>query len=587
MASSSTSSCTTSVAILVGNTNQGNQNSIPIVVWVNQERTRESPTDPWKHTLEYYEFLDDTARWTHLDQLLLRYNPQSLHVGSSESLKSNTNTTNKNKNKRLERLIQGLQVFLDERQGGNNDDADADADAPDTACHLHPHVPVDVTKIESAISQVLLEDPDVQLAYRGNLQVTQGLLQQGLALWLQAEGLHQPHNLSEEWMHSLKMQQGILNSHLVMDRTAAQCIHLLPPANAGVATVVGGHHHNNSLYGVLSKPCLTQIGKHKLQVWLRQPLIDRSEILKRQDAITDLLGLGKDSIREALKTFGGVDLHQLANTLGNYADAEHAATESTKKPLQALYQLYLLASSKLPQVLEATSSIETSSSLLQDAQVQLAKLVGELERCQGLVETVLDLDQAPREYLVKPTFSSELKDLYQELQTVQQQVDDELEQMQQVWADTAGGKAGQVRLEQLADESSWQFRLPNTNDTKTLQTLGSKIHIHRVLKNGVHFSTLELRQLSAKYQELTTDYAQHSRQVVQDAMGVATTYQTVVERVAEVVSTLDCLCALAHVAAYSPHGFCKPTLTDSDEPGVGIQVRIVWSTTVWSNGCKG
>ena len=407
--STMSSSKRTSVAILVGKCHNSG-NTVPVVVWANQERTRDSQNDKWKNTLEYYEFLDDTARWTHLDQLLVRFGSvSSLHVGSTESLKKKNPNA---KSKRLERLVESLQVFLEERQNSDNTGQD---EGEDVACHLHLQVPVDAANIKSTVSQLLLEDPDVQLAFRGNLQVSQGLLQQGLALWLQAEGILSSNN--DHWINSMKMEKGLLNSHLVMDRTAAQCIHLLPPPNAGVATVVGGNLHNNSLWGLLSKPCLTQMGKQKLQVWLRQPLIDLDHIMKRQDAVTDLLGLGKDSIREALKTFSGLDLTQLANILGHYNNSDEGGTDSfevtaTKKPLQALYQLYLLASSKMPQLLEA-ASIETSSSLLQETQVGLSKLVGELERCQGLVEAVLDLDKAPREYLIKCNFPPELKDLYE------------------------------------------------------------------------------------------------------------------------------------------------------------------------------
>jgi hypothetical protein len=43
------------------------------------------------------------------------------------------------------------------------------------------------------------------------------------------------------------------------------------------------------------------------QFLLGRPFETLFDTLERQDAITDLLGLGKDSmIREALKTFGGV-----------------------------------------------------------------------------------------------------------------------------------------------------------------------------------------------------------------------------------------------------------------------------------------
>ena len=148
--------------------------------------------------------------------------------------------------------------------------------------------------------------------------------------------------------------------------------------------------------------------------------------------------------------------------------------------------------------------------------------------------------------------------------------------MQDEWADATGGGEGTIRLE-VQDDQGWQFRLPNTNDTKTLQRLSTtssnKLHIHRVLKNGVYFSTVQLRQLGSNYSDLKREYDHQSRQVVRDAMQIAATYEMVVERVAELVATLDALCSLAHVAAYSAHGYCKPTLTDSEDDGMGITVR--------------
>ena len=345
-----------------------------------------------------------------------------------------------------------------------------------------------------------------------------------------------------------------------------------------------------------------------MERWVRQPLVQLQDIQQRQDCVTALLGLGKDQIREALRNFTGIDLYHLAMTLGLYGPSQRTkkstmqddddnnddmaeASKSalltygdSKKALQALYQVYLLASSKLPQLLEATqlgnddsasASGGTLPTLLHQAHHGLKKMCSELDRCQGLVEAVLDLDAAPRDFLVKPDFKEELQDLHVELRQVQSQVQDESERMQDIWAETSGSSSQQIRLEQDASDSNWQFRLPNTNDSKTLQQLGNKIQIHRMLKNGVYFSTMELRQLSSKYRELTNEYQHHSRQVIQDAMSVATTYQTVVERACDVVATLDALCAMAHVAAYSPHGYCKPKMTDSDEDGIGIQVKKV------------
>ena len=103
------------------------------------------------------------------------------------------------------------------------------------------------------------------------------------------------------------------------------------------------------------------------------------------------------------------------------------------------------------------------------------------------------------------------------------------------------------------------------------------IKLHRVLKNGVYFSTTTLRGLSTNHQQWTEEYSKHSQQIVQDAMEVAVTYQCVVERVCHTVATLDVITALARVAAYNPHGYCKPILTDSDEVGYGIEVSSLWT----------
>ena len=586
----SSSSC---VAILIGsNTSTSTSDGIPVVVWVNQERTRQSVDDPWKQTLQYYEFLDD-SRWTHLDALLTRLAPVSnLHVGSSENLKGDNNdksnnNDNNNNNSKMHRLLESLQVFIESRSDLSmepTDESDSE-EVPTTEsvqCHLHLQVPVDAARLESTMQHLLVDHADAKLAYRGNTQLASSpKLQQGLMLWLRAQGLLS-NTVDDSWTGCLQLETGVLTSHLSLDRTAAQCIHLLPPPNAGMATVVGGTLQNNSLLGILSNPCHTKMGKHRVQLWLRQPLVDLSVIQQRQDAITALLGLGKDQIRESLKTFSGMDMGKLAHTLGLYAkdqnndsgDDNMVGDNNTKKPLQALYQLYLLASRKLPQLLEATDfstpDDQPLPTLLQDAREKLTKLVLELERCIQLVEAVLDLDRAPRDFLIKPDYKDELIDLHQELQSTQNQVDDELHNMQE----QLPNGTGTVKLEQDTD-GSWQFRLPNTNDSKMLESLGGKIQMHRILKNGVYFSTKSLRQLSTQHQELNQQYAHHSKQVVQDAMAVATTYQTVVERASDIVATLDVLCSLAHVAAYSPHGYCKPTLTDGEDDGMGIQVRYI------------
>ena len=438
-----------------GGASSHNHTTVPVVVWTLQERSitertaaadndSNNPTassNNWKYNLMYYEFLDDTARWTHLDQLLLQLcdpitsssnensddddddnnnnnnndpffaDLPSIHVGTSENLEKLLKRSNNNNNNnngvsdtasimsqvstqtsattataaatasalRTQKLINSLQTFLDDRLFSTGDNDHESLQRRLSSTHVHLCVPCDSYKVESSISQLLVQDETTQLAVRGNIQLSQPLIKQGLALWLQSQGLYGTTNTSGSMMMfegSLKIHSGILTSHLVMDSTAAQAIHLFPPSNDGVASVVGGNKHTNSLYGLLSKPCKTTMGKKLLHLWLRQPLVDLEQIQQRQDVVTQLLGIAKDSIRDGLAPFstnGAGSLLKLGPALAKYRgvngekdddgeDGTSAAAATrivdTKKPLETLYHLYILASRHLPNLLDCMDCIK-------------------------------------------------------------------------------------------------------------------------------------------------------------------------------------------------------------------------------------
>ena len=149
--------------------------------------------------------------------------------------------------------------------------------------------------------------------------------------------------------------------------------------------------------------------------------------------------------------------------------------------------------------------------------------------------------------------------------------------MNDLWA-RISKQQNQVRIEDVDSNSNtscvWQFRLPNTNDIKLLQQ-HTDVKIHRLLKNGVYFSTKALEQLGTKKKDLTLEYQQKQRDIVQQVMSVAATYAPVLERAGAVLSELDVLASLAFVAAYSRDGYCRPIMTDGEEDGLGIEVRGV------------
>jgi MutS domain III len=597
----------TSAAILVSA-------DLEVVVWANRPRNRESLDDPWRNTLTYYSFCDD-KRFTNLDSLLTQLAPLSiLHIVSTEKcdVEKATSESARKKAKQVAQHLATLQRMIETRPdltGAHHDDDAVEeglgAAAPTTLSEIHTNLPsVDAGRIDGCMSQLLL--PSSKLSFRGNVQVaSHPLIHKALGFWLHAEGLLSG-GMPDDMIERFHIQQGAMNSHLLLDRTAADCIHLLPPPNAGVATQVGGRPHNNSLLGILSQPARTKIGKQLIEQWLRQPLIDLKEIQYRQDCVHHLVenGVGRDRLRdEGLRNFTGVDIGKLAMHLGLYepnpsgddtgGSRSLGFTGSTQKALQSLYQLYLLRAQKLPLLLESLTNVVCSGgddpstiipaeperqTMLQSLLVNLQKASNELSRSQELVETVLDLDLAPREYLINSSFKDELVDIKTELENVEASIEACHQNMNLLWAETQGLNldSQHVRLETWGESDNtktYQFRLLNTNDAKVLQDqLSDKVKVHRLLKNGVYFSTTKLVQLSEKKQSLIAEYDRAQKEVVQNAMAVASTYQGPLERTNELLAQLDALVSLAHVAAYNPHGYCRPTMTDGEEDGMGIKL---------------
>jgi hypothetical protein len=625
---------------------------LQVVVWACRRRRNDTESNSntnsnSRHVLEYYQFWDHPSRWNHLDALLTRLAPLDvIHVGGSlgggiasasatpKQQKLSKSAASKSLPKVLQRLLEQLQDRKDwtAQSTSTSTDGDTTAAAEMSAAPVLWHdttASIDKTRLDSIVSQ-LLPDKSAVLAYQGDTELSgDSVSAKALVFYLQATGLWSSKTTattvdeSSSMMGNCIIQSGVLDSHLVLDRTAAAAIHLWPPENAGHATVVGGLAHNNSLFGMLAAACRTVAGKRLLETWLRQPLICLDTILWRQTAVADLVehGVGRDAIREqGLQTLASTDLPKLAAHLAHYQEDEEDGNDdvadataammgnqaapskgmgSTRSALQALYQLYLTASQKIPLVTEhlqallAESGANTSSTaaagddggaaanekgpLLAELLTGLSTCNEELQRSVGLVEAVLDLDQAPREYLVRASYKEELIDIQIELDQLDADLEECHKEMNETWAQAAGTTTtNAVRLERCGGDNDmdWQFRLADTNDSKILQNqLGSTIKVHKMLKNGVYFSTKALRQLASKKQDLFAEYDRHQRQVVMDAMKVAATYGPVLERASELVATLDVVTALAHVAAYSPHGYCRPTMTDGEDDGMGIDLK--------------
>ncbi len=295
--------------------------------------------------------------------------------------------------------------------------------------------------------------------------------------------------------------------------------------------------------------------------------------------------MGRDRLRdEGLNGLRGMDLDGLCGKLASFGDGANLG--GTSWALEQMYRLHQFADSLLPVLHESLADLTleadrkkeynydgyldyTDGSALHTLYLGLDRVMKELSKSVQLVEAVLDFDAAPREFLVKASFSEELQELREELDLIEREKDDLHDQMNQMWEDVSGSKNA-VRLEDTdsnaATSCAWQFRIPDTNAVKVLQEeLAGEVTVHRILKSGVFFSNKELQQLGSRKHDLLLEYEKNQRDVVKNAMNVAVTYIPVLERASELIAELDVLASLAHVAAFSPHGYCRPEMTDYED----------------------
>ena len=561
--------------------------------------------DTTRYKLEYFTFLDDRRSFANVDALLTRLAPVgTVYVACTESpddgksANNNSNSNSKGKGKRtsaeVQELLSKLMNVLESRNDVSNDPS-----MDNISVHALPTLSKEkATSLAGSSLPHLLggETSEASLAYRGDKHLAEEpMVQWCLGHYFSADRSYADN--SDETMGTYRVEAGTLTSHLALDRTAAEAIHLLPPrSGSGAALLTGGNVGNNSLFGVLNQ-CKTKMGSRTLEVWLRQPLVNLQAILRRQSAVAKLVeeSIGRDRLREeGLATFRGIDIDKLSYRLiaNGRAAVEHREKRgrgivSTSKALESLYNLHLVTDKCLPPLLEVMKDLlegedngggdeDADDCALRSAFKGLEKAEQELGMAVDLVEKVLDFDLAPRTFVVRPDLDPDIADVKEELDKVDKQLEEMHEEMNDLWAEVSGKGNNQVKLEDVDGNANtacvWQFRLINTNDAKLLEQLDG-VRVHRILKNGVYFSTKKLEQLGTSKKDLMAEYEEKQRDIVNRCMEVAATYVPVLERCSVCLAELDVIASLAHVAAYSCNGYCRPEMTDGEEDGLGIELK--------------
>jgi len=342
-----------------------------------------------------------------------------------------------------------------------------------------------------------------------------------------------------------------LNSYMRLDSAAITALNLLP----------GKEDKNKdfSVLGVLDKTVTKRLGTRLLTKWIRHPLVDVTRITSRQDRVEVLFEdtETREALRSALRSVPDLDLVAKRFTTG-------------KGGLEDLYVLYRFTD-LIPAIIKAVESlVESATAKGSNAFSQELERLKELDgsgrfgQYREFVEDVIDLDRAPREFLVRAKHdeTGELESLARE----RGEIDDDMDRV--VKRVLSGELSGlDARFEQdyrMIKTHGHHFRVPKKHDAQLSTVKSGRTLL--VVQACIRWTTPQLEDLSSRRGDVVQKQGRVQAKYVREAMQVAASYLPLIEMSASVVSDLDAFASLAHVAATCPQGdYSRPSMSSKGE----------------------
>jgi len=345
--------------------------------------------------------------------------------------------------------------------------------------------------------------------------------------------LHDPSNFGQ-----FQLYQHDLSQYMKLDAAALKALNLVPGPRDGAKTM--------SLYGLLNH-CKTTSGSRLLSQWLKQPLMSKDEIEKRQQLVEALATdteLRQTMQEEHLRAVP--DLYRLSKRF-----------QRGKANLEDVVRAYQVVI-RLPGFLGTFEGVmdEVYKTPLDDAYTTpLRDLCNSLGKLQDLVETTVDLDALDRhEFLIKPEFDDSLKILRSKL--------DKLDRAMQKEFEDAADDLGQEPRKKIFLENhkvhGWCMRL--TRQEAGCIRNNSAYQECSTQKNGVYFTTKNLQSLRRQFDQISQNYNRTQSTLVNEVVNCAASYCPVLERLAAILAHLDVIVSFAHVSVHAPTAYVRPKI---------------------------
>ena len=341
-----------------------------------------------------------------------------------------------------------------------------------------------------------------------------------------------------------------------LDASAMRALNVFPEQKSQATSSVhpsAGAGNRFSLFDLLNK-CRFSNGRRTLVRWLKQPLLSAEAISQRHDVVEALVG--NPEVRESLR---GTHLRALPDIERITRKLERRTV--TLVDLCKLYQ----ASTVLPYIVDTLNRINSVHS--QAIQARYSDKLDELHdhdhlgRYEALIETAVDLDRIPEEYVICATYDPQLS----ELQNLKDATTQEIHEAFREAADDLRITMEKVLKLESNNSHGWYLRLTKKDETAVRKKLSASYQVLEAKKDGTKFTNKRLRQLSSKYLELGVAYEKRQRHLLERVVDVAASFVDLFLQISYICAEVDVLASFAEVAVSAPLPFTRPKMLSNDD----------------------
>jgi DNA mismatch repair protein MSH2 len=384
--------------------------------------------------------------------------------------------------------------------------------------------------IEQDLARLLKDERSATMLPQTDLKLAMG---SAAALIKYLGVLQDPSNFGQ-----YQLYQHDLAQFMKLDAAALKALNLMPGPRDG--------SKNMSVFGLLNH-CRTPVGSRLLSQWLKQPLMSKEEIEKRQQLVEAFVNdteLRQTMQEEHLKSVP--DLYRLSKRF-----------QRNKANLEDVVRAYQVVI-RLPGFLGTLEGVmdETYKDPLDEAYTnKLRSLSDNLGKLADMVETTVDLEALDNhEFIIKPEFDDSLRIVRRKLDRLRSDMEKEFRNA----ADDLSQEENKKIFLENHKVHGWCMRLTRT-EAGCIRN-NSRYQECSTQKNGVYFTTKTLQSYRREFDQLSQTYNRTQSSLVSEVVGVAASYCPVLEQLAGVLAHLDVIVSFAHCSVHAPTSYVRPRI---------------------------